>query len=220
MPNRQELAPAIVVTAGYLAGAVPFANLIAHAAKGVDLRRVGTGTVSGTGLFYEAGLKPLLAGGILDVAKGTVGPLLAGKDRPTLAALAGGAAVSGHNWSIFLKGAGGRGVSPAMGSMLVNGWQGSLLLLAGIATGRVVRLTSLGALVSYLGLIPAMKATRGREGAVAAVAVLVPMLLKRAAGNASPAGDRRSRTLLVRLIFDQDTVPSIHWDDRRPGRER
>ncbi|MDH5372105.1 MAG: glycerol-3-phosphate acyltransferase [Acidimicrobiia bacterium] len=220
MPTRQELTPAIVVTAGYLAGAIPFANLIAHATKGIDLRKVGTGTVSGTGLFYEAGLRPLLVGGILDVAKGTVGPLLAGRDRPTLAALAGGAAVTGHNWSIFLKGAGGRGISPAMGSMLVNGWQGSLLLLTGIAAGRAVRLTSVGAFVSYLGLVPAMKAIRGIDGAVAAAAVLAPMLLKRAAGNAAPAGDQRSRTLLVRLIFDQDTVPSIRWNGRRPGGER
>lgn len=220
MPNRQELAPAIVVTAGYLAGAVPFANLIAHATKGIDLRRVGTGTVSGTGLFYEAGLKPLLAGGILDVAKGTVGPLLAGRNRPALAAVAGGTAVVGHNWSVFLRGAGGRGISPAMGSMLVNGWQGSLLLLAGIAGGRAVRLTSVGAFLAYLGLVPALKATRGRDGVIAAAAVVTPMLLKRLTGNKPPSGLRRSETLLLRLIFDQDTLPSIHWSRRRPGKDQ
>ncbi|HSR45509.1 MAG TPA: glycerol-3-phosphate acyltransferase [Acidimicrobiia bacterium] len=220
MPKRPELKPEIVVGAGYLAGAIPFANLIARATKGVDLREVGTGTVSGTGLFYETGLKPLLAAGILDVAKGTVGPLLAGKDRPALAAAAGGAAVVGHNWSLFLRGAGGRGISPAMGAMLVNGWQGSLVLLAGIAGGRAVRLTSVGAFLAYLGLVPALKATRGRDGAIAAAAVVAPMLLKRLAGNRPPPDSRRSETLLLRLIFDQDTLPSIHWNRRRPGNDR
>ncbi len=220
MPKRPELKPEIVVGAGYLAGAIPFANLIARATKGVDLREVGTGTVSGTGLFYETGLKPLLAAGILDVAKGTVGPLLAGKDRPALAAAAGGAAVVGHNWSLFLRGAGGRGISPAMGAMLVNGWQGSLVLLAGIAGGRAVRLTSVGAFLAYLGLVPALKATRGRDGAIAAAAVVAPMLLKRLAGNRPPPDSRRSETLLLRLIFDQDTLPSVHWNRRRPGNDR
>lgn len=220
MPKRPELKPEIVVGTGYLAGAIPFANLIARATKGVDLREVGTGTVSGTGLFYETGLKPLLAAGILDVAKGTVGPLLAGKDRPALAAAAGGAAVVGHNWSLFLRGAGGRGISPAMGAMLVNGWQGSLVLLAGIAGGRAVRLTSVGAFLAYLGLVPALKATRGRDGAIAAAAVVAPMLLKRLAGNRPPPDSRRSETLLLRLIFDQDTLPSIHWNRRRPGNDR
>ena len=220
MPTEHEVPAVLAVAAGYVAGAIPFSNLVAHSTKGIDLREVGTGTVSGTGLFYEAGLKPLLIGGVLDVAKGTVGPLLAGKNRPTLAAIAGGAAVTGHNWSVFLNGAGGRGISPALGAMLINGWQGSLLLLAGIATGRIVRLTPVGAFISYLVLVPAMKAGRGRNGAVAAATVVAPMLLKRLAGNSPPGSDRRSRTLLVRLIFDQDKLPSVHWAERRPGHER
>lgn len=220
MPTEHDVPAVLAVSAGYLAGAIPFSNLIARATKGIDLRDVGTGTVSGSGLFYEAGLKPLLLGGVLDVAKGTVGPLLAGRNRPTLAAVAGSAAVTGHNWSIFLKGAGGRGISPAMGSMLVNGWQGSLLLLTGIATGRIGRLTSVGAFVSYLVLVPAMKVGRGRNGAVAAAAVVAPMLIKRLAGNSPPGSDRLAWTLLVRLIFDQDSVPSVHWAERRPGHER
>lgn len=220
MPTEHEVPAVLAIAVGYVAGAIPFSNLVARATRGIDLRDVGTGTVSGTGLFYEAGLKPLLIGGVLDVAKGTVGPLLAGKSRPTLAAVAGGAAVTGHNWSVFLRGAGGRGISPALGAMLVNSWQGSLLLLAGIATGRIVRLTSEGAFVSYVVLVPAMKAIRGRNGAVAAAMVVAPMLLKRLAGNSPPGSDRRSRTLLMRLIFDQDNSPSVHWAKRRPGHER
>lgn len=217
MSTRQEIPPAVVIATGYLAGSIPFSNIIARTVRGVDLRNVGTGTVSGSGLFYEAGLKPLLIGGILDVAKGSVGPLLAGKDRPDLAAAAGGAAVVGHNWSIFLKGAGGRGISPSMGALVVNGWQGSLILLAGVALGRSIRLTSVGALASYVGLIPAMRAVAGREKSLAAAAVVIPMLVKRMAGNAPAPSGARIETTLTRLIFDQDTVPPRAWRDRKPG---
>ncbi len=214
MPSRSEL-PAITVIAGaYLAGAIPFSNLIAEATKGIDLRTVGTGTVSGTGLYYETGMKPLLCAGILDVAKGTVGPLLAGKRRPYLAALAGGAAVVGHNWSIYLRGAGGRGISPAMGALLLNDWRGSAILLGGIAVGRIVRMTSIGAFVSYVSLLPALRATGGRRGATAGTAVLVPILLKRMMGNTRPAS---SKVALIRLLFDQDTVPTHSWAGRKPG---
>lgn len=217
MSTRRRSAPAIVLGSAYLLGAVPFSNIVARVTRGVDLRKVGTGTVSGSGLFYEAGLKPLLVGGILDVAKGMVGPLLAGRDRPGLAALAGGAGVVGHNWSIFLKGAGGRGISPSLGAMTVNGWQGSLILLGGLALGRTVRLTSIGALASYVALVPAMKAFHGRRGATAAAAVVAPMLLKRITGNQPIADGDRRRTAMIRLVFDQDTTPSLSWEGRRPG---
>ena len=74
--------PAVVVASSYLAGAVPFSNLTARRTRGVDLRDVGNGTVSGTALYQVAGFGPLALGGVLDVAKGAVGPLLAGRDRP------------------------------------------------------------------------------------------------------------------------------------------
>ena len=217
MSTRQEIPPAVVIATGYLAGAVPFSNIVSKAVRGVDLRRVGTGTVSGSGLFYEAGLKPLLIGGILDVTKGSIGPILAGRKRPRLAAVAGGAAVVGHNWSIFLQGAGGRGISPSMGAMAVNGWHGSLVLLAGVALGRSVRLTSVGALCSYLVLVPVMRNQGGRNKAFAAVAVVIPMLVKRIAGNEPAPPESRIRTWSTRLLFDQDTVPSLSWRQRKPG---
>ena len=56
------------------------------AAPRVDLRDVGNGTVSGTSLYRVAGFGPLALAGIADIAKATIGPLLAGSDRPALAA--------------------------------------------------------------------------------------------------------------------------------------
>jgi acyl phosphate:glycerol-3-phosphate acyltransferase len=204
-----------VVAAGilllsFVVGSVPTANLFARASRGVDLREVGSGTVSGTSLYRVAGFLPLAAAGILDIGKGALGPLLAGTDRPVLAALAGGAAVAGHNWSPFLRGAGGRGIAPALGALLVNAWVGAVLLLAGLTLGRLVRHTGIVALVAELSLVPVLSLTDGRDGAIAGLAIAVPMLVKRVLGNARPVtapGGGRGHAYLHRLLFDDDPTP-------------
>ena len=101
----------MVLLVAFAVGAVPFSYLIAHSLARTDLRQVGSGTVSGTGLYRVAGFAPLVVGGLCDVGKGALGPFLAG-DRWLLMAFAGAVSVIGHNWSLFLNGAGGRGLSP------------------------------------------------------------------------------------------------------------
>jgi glycerol-3-phosphate acyltransferase PlsY len=198
-----------VLAVAYAAGSIPFSNIAARWLRGVDLRHVGTGTVSGTGLYRIAGFVPLAVAGSLDVAKGALGPLLAGRDRPVLAALAGGAAVAGHDWSPFLGGSGGRGISPAIGSLLANAnaRPGAAVLLSGLAAGRLARKTSLGCFVAFVALVPVLAATRGRRGAVAGAAVLVPLLSKRVLGNRPPTGRDRLSVYLTRLVYDQDEPP-------------
>ena len=206
-----------VVAVAYLVGSVPFSGIIARRLKGVDLRQVGTGTVSGTGLYRVAGLRPLIVGGVLDVAKGAVGPLLAGQSRPGVAVVAGAAAVVGHNWSVFLRGAGGRGISPAMGAMLPLAPEGSVLLLVALAVGKAVDATSLGAFAGFVGLFPLLAANRP-GGALLAAALVAPMLVKRVVGNRPPSGPNRARVYLVRLFFDQDSPrwPKGFWREERP----
>ena len=89
-----------ILVVAFVAGAIPFSNLVARRTRGVDLRQFGTGTVSGSALYRVAGFGPLAAAGVLEVAKGAAGPALAtAAGRPALAAIAGGVAVVGHTWS-------------------------------------------------------------------------------------------------------------------------
>lgn len=192
----------LVVVAAFLLGSIPFSNIAARRTKGVDLRDVRTGTVSGTSLFYVAGFVPMALAGICDIAKGAAGPLLAG-DRPAVAAVAGGAAVAGHNWSPFLRGAGGRGFAPALGALLVTAWPGTVILAVGMIGGRLVRQSGIGLFVAELALTPALWAWGGTLGALAGAAVAIPMLLKRMLGNHPPEGPR-ARTYLTRLVTDHD----------------
>ncbi|MGZ4693084.1 MAG: glycerol-3-phosphate acyltransferase [Acidimicrobiales bacterium] len=203
-PARWRPHPVVVLGLAYVAGAVPFSNLMARARTGRDLRGVGTGTVSATGLGRVAGFGPMAIAGLADVAKGTVGPLLAGPDRPVLSALAGGAAVCGHNWSVFLGGSGGRGISPSIGALAVRNPLGSVILLSGLGGGRLVEQTGLGCFVAGVALVPSLRRAGGREGAIAGAAVAVPMLAKRLVGN-HPPPRRDVVTYLARLVFDRDT---------------
>jgi glycerol-3-phosphate acyltransferase PlsY len=193
----------LVLGAAWLAGSVPFSNLGARITRGVDLRDVGTGTVSGTSLHEVAGFGPLAVTGVLELAKGAVGPVLAGRHRPGLTAAAAGVAVAGHNWSPFLKGAGGRGISPATGALLATAPAGAAVLLGGLAAGRLAKATGFGSFVADVALVPVVRRVHGRHAALAAAAVLVPIFAKRLAGNRPPA-DRRWATWRERLLFDRD----------------
>lgn len=196
--------PAVVVVfVAFWAGSVPCSNLAARWTRGVDLREVGSGTVSGTALYRVAGFPALALAGIADVAKGALGPALAGSGRPTLAALAGAAAVVGHNWSPFLRGAGGRGIAPALGALLVQAWPGAVLLLVGLVLGKAFGQTGLGGFAAEVLLAPALLVVDGPAAAFAGVAIVVPMLVKRVVGNRRPAHPGL-HAYLTRLLYDRE----------------
>ena len=196
--------PTAVVAASYLVGAVPFSNLMAGRRRGVDLRTVGSGTVSGTSLYSVAGFGALATAGICDVAKGSVGPLLAGRERPALQAMACGVTVAGHNWSPFLGGAGGRGISPAIGALAATAPAGAVALLVGMTLGRLGGETAIGSLVADVTLVPLLARTDGRRGKLAGAAVVGVMVAKRLAGNAPAADGHKWRTYVSRLVLDRD----------------
>ena len=206
-----------VLVLAYLAGAVPFSNLLASRLAGVDLRRFGNGTVSGTSLYKVSGFRALATAGILDIAKGASGPLLARGLAPAtptpetrwrapsgLEAAAAGLVVAGHNWSPYLDGAGGRGIAPSIGAYLVVAPEGAVLLLGGLTVGRLVHHSGIGTLAGQLAVIPVLRATRGRQGTLAGMAVVAPMLVKRIMGNSRPPA-QAPRVYLARLLFDRDT---------------
>jgi acyl phosphate:glycerol-3-phosphate acyltransferase len=198
---------ASLVAASYLVGAVPWSQILARR-RGVDLRSVDDGTVSGTGLYRVAGFVPLAVAGSLDVAKGAFGPAIATTRRPTLAATAAAAGVAGHNWSVFLRGAGGRGISPALGALAVRAPSSAGLLLGALAAGRLVRRTGFVCFLTFLALVPLTRRLHGRGPARLAAAVLVPLLLKRVTGNRAPA-EWDLRTIAHRLVLDRDPPGTV-----------
>jgi len=124
---------------GYLLGSIPSAYIAARLATGKDIRHLGGGNVGGLNVFREVGPWSALAVGIVDIGKGAAAVAIAHwllAVPPLFVLLAGLAAVVGHNWMVFLKFSGGKGMGPAIGALatvlpLYGYWQG-LLIFFGI----------------------------------------------------------------------------------------
>lgn len=153
------------VAAAYLIGAIPFGFLMGLWAKGVDIRRYGSGATGGTNVLRVLGWGPALVTALLDMAKGTVATLLGlfverwvgnalGLPGPGwLAAFCGLAAVAGHSWPIYLGFKGGKSVATGAGSMLAlfpfHIFLGLPVFLLVVALTRYV---SLGSVVATLAM--------------------------------------------------------------------
>jgi glycerol-3-phosphate acyltransferase PlsY len=200
-----------VIALSYGVGAVPFANVAAHILRRVDLRRVGRGKVGSSSLYEVTSFGPLAVVGCIEVLKGAVGPAAAGPERPELGSLAGGLALVGHNWSPLLRGSGGRGLAPALGATLVLAPEGTALLGSGFGLGKLAHQTGLGSFLAMVLLGPLLRLTRGSEGLVTALALVVPLFVKRVVAEGPPdAASRRGRraAYVSRLVFDRDPVPA------------
>ncbi len=127
----------IVVLMGYLLGSTPSAYIATRLATGKDIRQLGGGNVGGLNTLREVGVWPATAAGIVDVGKGTAAVAIAYwllDLSLVFVLLAGLGAVIGHNWMLWLKFSGGKGMGPAMGALFVlmplyGYWQGLLILL-------------------------------------------------------------------------------------------
>ena len=123
---------------GYLVGSISFARLVSRqfapqqdiskiVVEGVDGEgRFESDAVSATSVRLHLGPAYGCLAGILDILKAAI-PALVFKlwmpDTPYYL-LAAGMAVVGHNWPVYYRFHGGRGISPSMGGMLVVDWPG------------------------------------------------------------------------------------------------
>jgi len=104
---------------GYLLGSVPTAFLLVRWKSRIDIRKAGSGNVGTLNSFQVSGSKLVgLAVLALDFAKGfgavALTSSLPGSDF-TVVACAGVAAVLGHNFPVWLRFHGGRGLATAAG---------------------------------------------------------------------------------------------------------
>ena len=127
----------IAVLIGYLLGSTPSAYIATRLVTGKDIRQLGGGNVGGLNTLREVGAWPAAAVSIVDVCKGSAAVAIAYWLLDLSLAfvlLAGLGAVIGHNWMVWLKFRGGKGMGPAMGALFVllplyGYWQGLLILL-------------------------------------------------------------------------------------------
>ncbi|MFC2019815.1 glycerol-3-phosphate 1-O-acyltransferase PlsY [Chloroflexota bacterium] len=162
-----------VVILGYLLGSIPFGLLISRYQTKSDVRQYGSGKTGATNVLRTAGKKGAAMTAALDLAKGMLAVVLAGLiingdylvvgsfGLGSLAAqaMAGLAAVAGHNWPVFFKFRGGRGVTPFFGGLIIlcpiAAVFGAEIIIIGAGLTRYASLGSIAGVVSaYAILIP------------------------------------------------------------------
>jgi len=111
----------ILLLFAYLLGSIPFSQLITSWRMGLNLREVGEGNVGSRNVWHVVGPEWGLAAFALDAFKG-IGALevaRAARAPEAVALLCGVAALLGHQFPIFLRSHGGKGLATALGALLV-----------------------------------------------------------------------------------------------------
>ncbi len=135
---------------GYLLGSVPFGLLLTRLAGLGDIRSIGSGNIGATNVL-RTGNKGLAAATlILDGGKGAFAAwAAAGMAGVDAGLVAGFAAVLGHNFPIWLKFKGGKGVATTLGVLLVTAWPVGLgACLTWLLVAGLFRISSLAALAA------------------------------------------------------------------------
>jgi len=139
------------VVGAYLVGGIPWGVVLARIVGGPDPRTQGSGRTGGANVLRVLGPRVAAVAGILDLLKGVVAAAVPGLLGAGLAVqgLAVLAAIIGHSRSPYIGFRGGRGVSPAFGSLVVL-WPLVALLVVPVFFGviRVTRYSSMGSLVA------------------------------------------------------------------------
>ncbi|QYK50380.1 MAG: glycerol-3-phosphate acyltransferase [Anaerolineales bacterium] len=148
---------------GYLLGSIPFAHIIARAVGGVELAEVGSRNVGTRNLTRNLGLGWGVLGGVLDFSKGlaamAIGEAVAGGHPWWM--LAGTAAVAGHNWPVWLRFRGGKGLATALGAAAwVAAWPELAIVFAlGWVVQRLTGNITLTAAVGFVVMLLSLQAT-------------------------------------------------------------
>ena len=158
---------------GYLLGSIPFGLILTRLAGAGDIRKIGSGNIGATNVL-RTGNKALAAATlVLDGGKAAlayvIGFLLVSQDAGLIA---GGAALIGHCFPVWLKFNGGKGVATFFGLFLASIWPvGVIAGLTWLAVAYTFRYSSLAAL--WAAALAPLYAAAFRQSEVAIAVTLV-----------------------------------------------
>ena len=147
--------PGIIwVLISYILGSIPFGYLISKL-SGKNVLQLGWKKTSGSNVFKNVGKWQGVLTALFDVGKGYLAVYGAQKFGLSLEIqiFSGVAAVTGHNWSIFLKFAGGRGIGTFAGALLALAPQILLLSIIPLVILAIVWNAAVGTLLSLASAI-------------------------------------------------------------------
>lgn len=214
----------LLILGAYLVGSIPTSYVAGKWLRGRDLRKYGSGTVSGSMLYEHVARWAIVPVGLFDIGK-TALPVWLGQQwgLGLPAAIVGGlAAITGHNWPLFLRFHGGRGLGCFLGLLIPFFPLGCPFVLAFLAAGWLLGDSAPWALVG-LAALPLFAYAVGAPVALVGLAaggMLLLTLVKRLEANRRPLpppGAERRRVLVRRLVLDRDISDHEAWIAREPA---
>jgi glycerol-3-phosphate acyltransferase PlsY len=198
----------IIIAFSYLLGSIPPGYLISKIIKGKDIRHLGSGNIGATNVGRTMGTKWGLITLLFDIAKGAVPVLLARYfiESNLFIAIAGIMAIVGHNFSLFLKFKGGKGVATALGVFLALAPMAVFPSLAVFAIMFIIfKFVSLGS-ISAAATFPIFSYFFGYSNEIIAGAIIGSLLIIIA-----------HRTNIKRIIQGQENKFSFSRRNREKG---
>ena len=134
----------------YCFGCISTGYIVGKIQSDIDIRKHGSGSSGATNAFRVLGKKAGIITFISDVAKGAIASLvglwLGGVTGALVCSIA---VVLGHNWPVFLKFRGGKGIATTIGTIIViNPVVGIILLGFGVVIVALTRYVSLGSIMA------------------------------------------------------------------------
>jgi len=218
----------LLVLGAYLLGSVPAAYLAAKLSRGIDLRQYGSGNVGASNVLRVTSKWIGILVIIFDIGKGMILVYLA-KEMDMVVyqqVVVGLAVIIGHNWPVFLRFNGGRGILTALGVVfMLAPWLGLIALVIAfslapfhqLALGVIIAVAALPLLSwflsSLLGIAEKLPITLGFL-----LLFLIVVARRLTAPRAAIAASIGRRQLFVnRLFFDRDIRDRGAWIDRSPA---
>jgi acyl phosphate:glycerol-3-phosphate acyltransferase len=187
-----------LLIAAFIIGSVPTGNIIASI-KGIDLRKTGSGNIGATNVMRSMGRTAALLTLIGDMLKGALAiiaartffpeagtqfsemisflPLQISMPGTAFEGAVGMAAILGHNFSIFLRFRGGKGVATSLGvALLLSPYAALLAATAWLVTFNLSRYSSLSAIVAF-GLFPGCIYMIDYSAEKIVVAIIIALLI-------------------------------------------
>ena len=213
----------ILLTIGaYLLGSVPTAYIAGKLIGGIDVRKHGSGSVSGSNVWASVARWAVVPVGIADILKGLIPVLIAqlAEFSVGVQGIVGLAAIAGHNWSIFLRFTGGRGITTMMGVLvLLARWELLVFVVVWLLCLAILRNTPVGALLAGVSL-PFASLGFGEPLALTLclMGMVLLMMIKRliANWNLTPLVAEWKQVALYRILFDRDVRAREAWVYRKP----
>jgi glycerol-3-phosphate acyltransferase PlsY len=164
----------------YLVGSIPFGKLISRRVANIDITQKGSGNIGATNVARELGLKWGILTLILDVLKGFIPTFLFDLFFPHFEiglCAVGLFAVIGHQFSLYQRFRGGKGVATALGIYLAIAPIPCIMALAlFVLTVYISNYVSLGSLIS-ISTMPLFIIFHGKSATITITSLITAFLI-------------------------------------------